>query len=187
MVERRTTVDIGGLQVPTLRPADTVVHLAVHAALSGGHRLQWLLDVQQALQWCEIPPGELAAVARQAGALLVLKTVVERAAQYVDSGLAPLVSQLGERSAWARAGSVVSRTCPPLGAETGRHTGRLYFASTRSSSAHSTRALARETWTATRDQLLWGDRSVGLSVLRSPEGGPEDRQRGLTRAVHATD
>ncbi|MEQ3540652.1 nucleotidyltransferase family protein [Pseudonocardia tropica] len=42
------TVRIGGAQVRTLDEVDTVVHTAVHAWKSGGDRLRWLLDVQQA-------------------------------------------------------------------------------------------------------------------------------------------
>jgi len=40
--------EIGGIMVPVLDPADMVVHLAVHAALSGGDRLLWLKDIERA-------------------------------------------------------------------------------------------------------------------------------------------
>jgi hypothetical protein len=185
MVERSTTVDIGGLEVPTLRPDDTVVHLALHAALSGGHRLQWLLDMQQALRWCRLPELELADTARRAGALLVLRTMAQRVAQYVDPGLRPLVRQLGSPSAWAAASSLVSGRVPPLGTETGRHTGRLFFAATRSTTVRSAAELARAAVVAGRHQLIVGEPDVELSVLRAPAGDAEDRQRWIAGAARS--
>lgn len=46
---RRQTVDLGGVSVPTLDPADTIIHLAVHAAISGGDKLMWLKDIERAV------------------------------------------------------------------------------------------------------------------------------------------
>ena len=83
------TADSGGRLVPMLRPDDAVVHLTLQAALSGGHRLQWLVDLQQALGWCGRPGQELAETARRAGPLLVLRPTAQRAAQHVDPGLFP--------------------------------------------------------------------------------------------------
>jgi hypothetical protein len=48
VLERSVRRDLGGVIVPTLDPADTVVHLAVHAGVSGGDRLLWLKDVERA-------------------------------------------------------------------------------------------------------------------------------------------
>jgi len=45
---RARTVDLNGLQVRTLDPVDTTIHLALHAALAGGDRLCWLKDVERA-------------------------------------------------------------------------------------------------------------------------------------------
>lgn len=49
MLERAREVDLGSLRVTTTDAADTVVHLAVHAATAGGHRLIWLKDLELAL------------------------------------------------------------------------------------------------------------------------------------------
>jgi hypothetical protein len=48
-VRRRVRVDLGGHPVPTLDPADSLIHLAVHAALSGGDRLVWIKDIERAV------------------------------------------------------------------------------------------------------------------------------------------
>ncbi len=45
LFERSGEMDVGGVTVPTLGDADTLVHLCVHAAASGGDRLGWLVDV----------------------------------------------------------------------------------------------------------------------------------------------
>ena len=44
---RRETVDLGGLSVPTLDPTDSLIHLAVHAAVSGGDKLLWIKDIER--------------------------------------------------------------------------------------------------------------------------------------------
>ena len=49
LFERSREVDVGGRSVPTLDPVDTLLHVALHAALSGGDRLIWLKDIERAL------------------------------------------------------------------------------------------------------------------------------------------
>jgi hypothetical protein len=49
ILDRARMVDLGGLLVPTLDAADGVLHLAFHAAYSGGDRLLWLKDVERAV------------------------------------------------------------------------------------------------------------------------------------------
>jgi hypothetical protein len=49
LFERSRDVDVGGRSVPTLDPVDTLLHVALHAALSGGDRLIWLKDIERAL------------------------------------------------------------------------------------------------------------------------------------------
>jgi Uncharacterised nucleotidyltransferase len=60
LLTRRRLVDLGqGVQVTTLDPVDTFIHLALHACLAGGHRLSWMRDIQLAgfvpnLDWTEV-------------------------------------------------------------------------------------------------------------------------------------
>lgn len=44
---RAVRIDLGGFRVPTLDDADRAIHLAAHAALSGGDRLGWLKDLER--------------------------------------------------------------------------------------------------------------------------------------------
>jgi hypothetical protein len=58
VLQRSERRDLGGVIVPVLDPADTLVHLAVHAAVSGGDRLLWLKDIERAATILD-PPWEL--------------------------------------------------------------------------------------------------------------------------------
>lgn len=49
LMDRRMSVEVGGLQVPTFDPADAVVHLALHTVLSGGDRLVWFKDIERSV------------------------------------------------------------------------------------------------------------------------------------------
>ena len=42
---RRITTVMEGANIPMLGPIDQLVHLFVHGCMSGGHRLQWSLDL----------------------------------------------------------------------------------------------------------------------------------------------
>ena len=57
LFERSREVGVGGGSVPTLDPVDTLVHVALHAALSGGDRLVWLKDIERAIV-VEQPPWD---------------------------------------------------------------------------------------------------------------------------------
>lgn len=48
VLQRAVRTDLGGVTVGTLDSVDAVVHLAVHAALSGGDKLLWLKDIERA-------------------------------------------------------------------------------------------------------------------------------------------
>ena len=47
--ERARTVEVNGATFRTTDPADTLIHLAVHACLAGGGRLIWMKDLEQAV------------------------------------------------------------------------------------------------------------------------------------------
>jgi len=112
-----------------------------------------------------------------------VRTMAERAAQYVDPGLQPLVRQLGRPSPWTHAAAGLSRRVPPLGAETGRRTGRLFFAATRSTTARSLANFTRAASAVGRRELTEHDDSVDVSLLRTPAGSVADRQRWVDAAL----
>jgi hypothetical protein len=56
-LERARSVEVEGLTVPTFDAVDTLVHLAVHAALGGADRLSWFEDIRRSIQ-IESPPWD---------------------------------------------------------------------------------------------------------------------------------
>jgi hypothetical protein len=72
LLERVTTADVLGQQIPVLDPEDTLTHVALHAMLSGGDRLIWLaLVIGVMLQRAAmvlgtpVPPRTLRALRRR--------------------------------------------------------------------------------------------------------------------------
>ncbi len=49
VLDRRTVIRVSNLDLPTLDPTDSLIHLAVHAAVSGGDGLVWLKDIERAV------------------------------------------------------------------------------------------------------------------------------------------
>jgi hypothetical protein len=65
LLARAVRVELAGLEVPTLEPSDSVLHLALHAGLSGGDRLIWLKDMERSI--AVRPPGWDDVVGRARG------------------------------------------------------------------------------------------------------------------------
>ncbi len=75
----RTSTPVAGLDVPTLAPTATVVHLCLHASLSGGDRLGWLVDIDRALRTLRPEWEDVADVARAWRARLATAVMLDRA------------------------------------------------------------------------------------------------------------
>jgi hypothetical protein len=78
--ERSRTVEVAGLSVRTPDVVDTLVHLCVHASLSGGNRLVWAKDVERAIlmerpAWDAVVARALAWRAGQATAAMLARAV----------------------------------------------------------------------------------------------------------------
>ena len=76
--------------VRTLGPADTLVHLAMHAADAGGHRLVWLADLRAAwLRAMEggVSPTEVTHTAEEWGGLPALALMLRRVSRILDEGI----------------------------------------------------------------------------------------------------
>jgi hypothetical protein len=79
LFERATTVTVGDVQVRTLEPADTLLHLCVHAGLAGGDRLLWMKDIEQTLRSQPIEWDEVVHRARSWRAGPLVAVVLRRA------------------------------------------------------------------------------------------------------------
>ncbi len=65
LLRRSEPVSLAGVAVRTLDPTDTLIHLALHAAISGGDRILWLKDIERSV--AVRPPDWGALVTRSHG------------------------------------------------------------------------------------------------------------------------
>lgn len=84
-------------QVPALHPIDQLLHLVVHAASSGGNRLQWLLDIELSARRVADWPAVLAA-SRAAGLTGPLALMLERTQRALGTPPHPAAAGLGWRA-----------------------------------------------------------------------------------------
>jgi Uncharacterised nucleotidyltransferase len=144
LLDRARLVTIGAGVVPTLDPADTLLHVAAHACLSGGYRLAWSVDVKSIAGSAEVDWSEVVRRGRRTG--LALPTAVMLARTQFLLGLevpTGVLRDLGGDTSWARATRAFTRARPVP--EVRRHllSGHTIMASTREDSRASAAALAR--------------------------------------------
>jgi hypothetical protein len=84
LLDRRVVTLLGSQQVCTLDPTDALVHACLHAALAGGNRLLWLLDIdqlsRQSTDWTAV-----AARARAWRAQAQVWLMLDRAARFLGT------------------------------------------------------------------------------------------------------
>jgi hypothetical protein len=112
--ERATPVAVGNVHVRTLDPADTLLHLCIHAGLAGGDRLLWMKDIEQALLNQPIAWDDVVHRARSWRAGALVGVVLHRARTEIGAPVpADAVEALfGSRSRLA-VSSWVDRIWPP--------------------------------------------------------------------------
>ncbi|WEG09171.1 nucleotidyltransferase family protein [Microbacterium horticulturae] len=146
LLERREHVTAGNVEFATLDPADTLLHLAYHAAHSGAHRLLWLKDVELAARAAGDVRGDVLQRARDNKLELVLSVMLDRVSSVFDTGDSFGLRNEFRETWWrklVRRRDKVTGPIRPL-AETGTH--RALFTSTRTAGWDSSRAYAREAW-----------------------------------------
>lgn len=168
---RRFIVSRDGATLPAFDAVDDLITVALHASLSGGHRLIWAKDLERLCR--EDPPdwdevlrrAHTAKVGPPVGIMLLRARRLLRASAPADVAAALVGTQpiaglftLGERLA------------SPVALGRGSHTGIAFMCSLRGTPAASVDALAR----------TWG-RQLLAAARRAPYlfGGPK---RGLQRA-----
>jgi hypothetical protein len=77
--DRSRIVEIEGVSAPTFGMVDTLVHLALHAALGGADRLSWFEDVRRAIAIESPPWDEVIERARSWGAGASVAVTLRRA------------------------------------------------------------------------------------------------------------
>lgn len=142
LLRRRVERRIDGLVTPTLDDLDLVLHVLLHACLSGASSLRWLLDVQQCLKWLDATPTEFAARARERSVEVPTRAIIEAAATHLDPSLDRWSAEL-PNNVWCSILRSVSRRRPPSLSSGTHRSPKSFFAATRSTSAASLRALVR--------------------------------------------
>lgn len=102
LLARARPAALPGLSVQVLDPADEYVHLALHACLSGGHRLRWLVDLVFAARAGRVEAADfdarVLAAAERARAGVALAVTARRATRWIQGAELPTPAA---RPAWA--------------------------------------------------------------------------------------
>ncbi|MGB8382007.1 MAG: nucleotidyltransferase family protein [Dermatophilaceae bacterium] len=148
LIARGVQADIGATRVRTLSPADTVTHLGVHAAGSGGHRLIWLADIRAALARAEgdIHSGVVTQVIDEWQARPALALILARAHRILGWQIPPELEGLVHPGAWTAFVGLADRLSPPELTGTAGSVSRLAARSCRATPRQSLRAAVHKSW-----------------------------------------
>lgn len=150
MIERSVAVDLAGTSVRTFDPADTLLHLALHAASGGGGRLQWLKDIERCIT--SYPPDWDALVERAGASRLavVVGVMLDRTHDVLGVEVPREASAaLGGRS-WRQVVRATNRLRPIQETSGRRALSTMVVRSTAATSGASVLALGRQVRNATR-------------------------------------
>jgi hypothetical protein len=132
LLGRARTVDVHGAAVRTLDDVDTLLHLALHTAMSGANRLVWLKDVERILLARSPDSSEVVARAHEARLGLVVATILDRVGTTLGTQVPPgLRAGVGASPAWRVLAAVARRLPPPERARPGGSVDRLVSRATR--------------------------------------------------------
>lgn len=172
------------VQLRTLSWADTVVHVATHAADSGGHRLVWLADLYVLLESLGQEGVDLLVrTAKSWGALPALHLMLTRLERVLGLQLPPgLTDATRPKGVWASVTALADAVAPFDRASDGGSLGRLLARSSRETSARSCAAVLAKSslWLIHRGAAPPSAASINdpgnpKSALH-PSGGPEARE-----------
>jgi hypothetical protein len=175
LFERARRVSLDGPQVLTLDPIDTLLHVALHAGLSGGAKLSWLKDIERAAAAEPIEWEELIRRARAWGAAEVIAVSFRRSRALLD---APIPREVIETLSGSRVWQTLVRGSERLSSPDrppNRPTlARAVTRATRSGLAPSAMALVARFGNDVADQVK---RLTGRSsaILSTAEGDESDR------------
>ena len=114
LFDRRRMVSIGGPVVWTFEGTDTLLTLCIHAAVGGGARLSWLVDIDRAVRTMAPDWDEFTARARAWRCAALVGVVLRRAHRLLGTPVPAdaLEAPRGSR-AWALALTAFERVWPP--------------------------------------------------------------------------
>lgn len=185
LVSRAVPLEVGHVRTAALGDLDALVHLAVHAAASGGHRLLWLADLRAGIAATAPDRTAWREVAGEWGALPAVELMVGRVARVLgepEVGEALAGSSAGT---WARLDRLATRLSAPERVGTGAGLARLVARSSRRTARGSASALAGKS--LRRFTVRSGDTSpdtladrTSPASARHPVGGEQGRRDFLS-------
>jgi hypothetical protein len=180
VLDRTVRVDLGGVTVPTLDAADTVVHLAVHAALSGGDKLLWLKDVERAAAILDPPWSSVTERAHEWNVAAPAGLILGRARTTLDAAIPAEVpgQLLGSRA--TRLVGLVERISPWE-----QSVGRLTAASHVVSRTISQGPIGATSWLIRRAIHSLDPREPEASSAATPRGDLRDREAFVDAVIRS--
>jgi hypothetical protein len=152
LFERSRRVALPGCTAPTLDAADTLIHLGLHACLSGANRLVWLMDLEQAILRDAPPWDEVVQRSRASATGLPLVSMLVLAQEVLGTSIpAGVVPALAESQAWPWLVSGARRLSPIERSSGHRSALRMIARATRGSTWSSATTLTRHTVLALRN------------------------------------
>jgi hypothetical protein len=185
VAERRRSIPVGGLEVPSLDAVDELLYLCLHGSLSGGHQLVWLKDLAMVVDGQAVDWDLLVLRARRWRAGLVAAMQLDRARAVLGAGVPDqVVESLAGGAPWWRWWRRSERRLGYRRWGGYDHTGRTFVAATSGTTPAGLVQLAR----SVRDDVVapavaerWPSAGRGGSgevpELYRPVGGPQDRAR----------
>lgn len=137
---RGVVLALDGLSFPALGPVDMLVHTAVHAADSGGHRLVWMADIRGALDAVEragVPAEDVISVVDAWGARLAVAVMLNRAVRLLHVQVPLSLRAMTRFAPWPTLVALSDALSPPAQAGTCGSLSRLAARSCRRSTATS--------------------------------------------------
>lgn len=167
---RRVVREVDGVALATFDDEDLALHTMLHACISGGSTLRWMLDVQQCVKWLGSvsSPEKAGSRALEHGLHQPLRAVVSAAAIHVDPSISAWKAVAGRPTPWTAFLEGVAHRRPPSMPSIARSSPHVYFASTRGTSLRSIRALASFAGTHLRHRRRTHPK------VRLRETGPDD-------------
>ncbi|MDX6521681.1 MAG: hypothetical protein QOJ31_441 [Gaiellales bacterium] len=183
LFERARPVSLDGPRVMTLDPIDTLLHLALHAGLSGGAKLSWLKDIERAAAVEPIEWDELVRRARAWGAGEVIAVSFRRSRSLLDAPIPDgVVEALSGNRVWQTLVRGSERLSPPERPPNRPTLARAVTRATRAGLAPSVAALVSRLGADLAEQAsrLAGR---GGAILSTAEGDESDRLAYLDAVV----
>ena len=145
MLARRVPTAVGNMELPGLEPHDELAYVAMHALLSGGHRLVWLVDLDRLIRDRHLDWAEVVRAARRDRLALPLAIGIERAQRYLGTDVPRgVVRQLAPLIGWRGVVAAVDAFRSPVQSFAHGKSGRIFAQAFRGTSASTVVGLSQE-------------------------------------------